>query len=548
MYLVTAKEMRDMDNETIESFGLPGMVLMENAGLGTVRFLVSMFPDILKKKVAIFSGRGNNGGDGFVIARYLNSMKVETCVYLLSKKDIVKGDAALNLKLLSKTEVPIIEITDEKSFQLYEKKIAESDILIDAILGTGLNSDVKGLFKEVINYINTLKKPVLAVDIPSGLNCDSGDICGVAVKADCTATFAFAKLAHMLYPGIDYTGKLDIINIGIPSYIVEKSLPQHRLLTSSYIASFFTKRAFDVHKGSTGHLLVIAGSRGKSGAAAMTAQAAIKSGSGLVSVAVPSSINSIMECLLIEAMTLPLNDTSEGMFLCPSTETLKNLFIGKKCIAIGPGIGRQAETIAFVHKVIKESCVPIVIDADGLNCIGKDNQIFAKSKVPIVLTPHPGEMSTLTGLSIDTIQKNRIFNARQFAEKFGVYLVLKGAKTIIAHPDGKIFINPTGNTGMASGGMGDVLTGIIASLITQGMPVEKAVQAGVFIHGMTADMFYDKTAFGFTASDVIQGLPQIINKIIMCKKNNQAIDCHIINFIRRSEEAVLEYCDERTTQ
>ncbi len=387
--------------------------------------------------------------------------------------------------------------------------------MVDAILGTGLNSDVRGLFKEVVTYINKLKKPVLAVDIPSGINSDSGDICGVAIKADYTATFAFAKIGHMLYPGLLYSGKLNIIDIGIPSYITEISSPRHQLLTPSYIASCIKKRPFNAHKGTAGHLLVIAGSRGKSGAAAMVAQAAGRSGCGLITTAIPASLNLIMEGLLIEAMTVPLDETPEGTFLCPSTKNLTTLLKGKSCVAIGPGIGKQAETKLFVEKVIKESSVPIVIDADGLNCLSNHTQLLTKANVPIILTPHPGEMSTLTGISTSDIQKDRIGHARKFAQKFNIYLVLKGARTIIAHPDGKIFINPTGNPGMASGGMGDVLTGIIASFITQNIPIEKAIHAGVYIHGIAADFYYNKTPFGFIASDIIKAIPQEISKLLL---------------------------------
>ncbi|MBU4421013.1 MAG: NAD(P)H-hydrate epimerase, partial [Proteobacteria bacterium] len=269
MYLVTAGEMQEMDRQTIESYGLPGRVLMENAGLGATRILLKQFKGLVDKKVGIVAGRGNNGGDGFVMARYLSQKGISVTVYLLAKKSMVKGDAAENLNLLAPLDITVIEMPDQKSFSKNKTSMLHQDIWIDAILGTGLKSDVKGYFRKIIEFINSLEKPVFSVDIPSGLNADTGRPCGACIQAHTTATFAFAKTGHLIFPGAGYTGNLEIIDIGIPNYIAEKVGPKQFLLTSALVRSTLQKRSPEAHKGNTGHLLIIAGSTGKTGAAAM---------------------------------------------------------------------------------------------------------------------------------------------------------------------------------------------------------------------------------------------------------------------------------------
>jgi NAD(P)H-hydrate epimerase len=353
------------------------------------------------------------------------------------------------------------------------------------------------------------------VDIPSGLNADTGRPCGACINADATATFGFAKTGHMLLPGADYTGDLEVIDIGIPHHIVEQVKPAHQLLTSALISNYFKPRPADAHKGATGHLLLLAGSPGKTGAAAMAAMSAMRVGAGLVTIGAPENINPVLENQVLESMTFPLSETREGMLAGSSFDDIIRLVSGKKCFAIGPGLGNALETKKLVLRVIQESTVPLVIDADGINSIAGHTDILHNLKAPAVLTPHPGEMSRLVGSNVADIQKNRTGFARDFAEKFNVHLVLKGAKTVIAHPDGSIFINSTGNSGMASGGMGDVLTGIIAGMITQGYSPESAAHTGVFLHGAAADELSKSTGpFGFLASDVINAIPGQIGSLV----------------------------------
>ena len=517
MYLVTADEMKEMDRRTIESFGLPGRILMENAGLGATQFFMERFKDISNKRIGVIAGRGNNGGDGFVMARYLAQKGMRVTVYLLSEKQNVQGDAAANLSLLLPLKVPVIEMPNAKAFAAHNTEMRHEAIWIDAIFGTGLRSDVKGFFREVIDFLNQLNRPVFAVDIPSGLNSDTGRPCGTCIRADATATFAFAKMGHFLLPGAEYTGNLKIIDIGIPPFIADGVKPLQFLLTPGLIRPVFQPRPPDFHKGDTGHILVIAGSPGKTGAAAMTAMSAMRAGAGLVTLGIPASLNPILETQVTETMTEPLPETKESVLGEASFNRIMALLSDKRCLAIGPGIGINPETKTLVRRLLQENKKPMVIDADGLNCLIGCTEMLRDFESPIILTPHPGEMARLIGTTAADVQRDRIHCARDFAQKFNVHVVLKGARTVIAHPDGSVFINPTGNPGMASGGMGDVLTGIIAGFIAQNHSPELATHAGVYLHGATADaLSKNKGPFGYLATDVMNALPETIKTIAGC--------------------------------
>ena len=515
MILVTANEMQRMDRRTIESFGIPGRVLMENAGRGATRFFFNQFSDLVDKRIGVVAGRGNNGGDGFVIARYLSESGIAVKVYLLAAHNRVQGDAAANLKLLEPLEIPLIEIPDESSFLDHQSDMAACDLWIDAILGTGLKSDVKGYFQRVIDFINALKQPVFAVDIPSGLNSDTGQPCGTCIRASATATFGFAKTGHMIYPGAGYTGVLEVVDIGIPAYIVQTVNPRQFLLTEDQIRSYLAPRVEDAHKGTTGHLLVVAGSPGKTGAASMTSISALRAGAGLVTLAIGESLNAVLEAQMLEAMTVPLPESRNGVIGKSAFDTIQKLMSGKKCLAIGPGLGQASDTRKLIHKIISESPVPVVVDADGINNLAGQVQILKNVRVPIILTPHPGEMARILDTSVVNIQQDRINCARNVAVDLNVHVVLKGARTVIAHPDGRVFINATGNAGMASGGMGDVLTGVIAGLIVQGFSPESAAHTGVYLHGAAADNL-ERTIgpYGYLAGEVMHAVPGEINKIV----------------------------------
>lgn len=515
MFLVTANEMQKMDRRTIEVFGIPGRVLMENAGRGATAFFLETLYRNNHGAVGVMAGRGNNGGDGFVMARYLHQKGIAVTVFLLSDKTRVAGDAAANLQLLETMGVPIVEILDEETFDKAHASLAHQQFWIDAILGTGLNSAVRGLFRKAIDFINQLGRPVFAVDIPSGLNADTGQVCGTAIQATATATFGFAKVGHLTFPGRTLTGRLRVVEIGIPPHVaMEVGCGQH-LITSRLVQRVLPRRTDSAHKGTTGHLLVLAGSPGKTGAAAMTATAAMRIGAGLVTLGVPRSLNPVLETLVTEAMTVPLDESDQGTLDESALDTISSLMAGKRCLAIGPGIGTSPSTGRLLAKLIESADIPLVIDADGLNLIAADPGILSTCKAPVVLTPHPGEMARLSGQSTAAIQENRIDQARLFAKTHGAIVILKGAGTVIAQPDGTVFVNPTGNPGMAAGGMGDVLTGIVAGLIAQGMTAEQAALSGVYVHGLAADsLSQSKAPVGYLATEVMQALPEAVRTIL----------------------------------
>jgi NAD(P)H-hydrate epimerase len=515
MILVTAAEMQAMDRRTIETGGIPGIELMENAGRGAARFLLDYFPEAIQNQIGIIAGKGNNGGDGFVIARYLSQKGIQVNVYLLAQSSAVKGDAAENLKLLKPLGIPVIELPDKKSFSNRQNDMQHVDLWVDSILGTGLKSDVRGYYRDVITFINSLKKPVFAVDIPSGLNSDTGQPCGACIQAQATATFGFAKSGHVLQPGAAFSGRLKIVDIGIPDHIAKEIGPQQYRLTRDQIRNYFQPRKPDSHKGTAGHLLVIAGSTGKTGAAAMTAMSAMRVGAGLVTLGVGQSINTILESQVLEVMTEPLPDLDNGHLGESALDRILDLTADKQCLALGPGLGQAKETRTLVTRIIQNSSIPLVIDADGLNNLAGHTQILKELQVPVIVTPHPGEMARLMKTSAAAVQADRMQSARDFAFEFNAHVILKGAGTVIAHPDGRAYINSTGNPGMAAGGMGDVLTGVIAGLITQGFSPESATHAGVYLHGAAADTLAESIGpMGYLAGEVRDAIPGEIKKMI----------------------------------
>lgn len=521
MFLVTADQMKDMDTQTIDSFGIPGRVLMENAGRGAVEFLLEKFKPGPAGKIAVFAGPGNNGGDGFVMARYLMEKGFGVKVFLLSSKTRLTGDAAANMVLAEKlcSRSPfcaIVEIPTAEIFQQQRSGICHHDLFVDAIFGIGLNSPVRGFFKDAIELMNASARPVFSVDIPSGLNANTGQPLGVAVRADATATFAFAKAGQVLYPGHQYTGELKVIDIGIPGFIArEKSLPL-ALMEKQDIAACFLPRKFPSHKGSYGHLLVVAGSVGKTGAAALCANAAMRCGTGLVTLGIGASLNPMIEPLVIEPMTHALPEQDPGVLSDHCLDEIMALLSTRQALAIGPGIGTAQGTQRLVSNLVQKSPVPLVLDADAINCLARDTSVLKTRKAPAILTPHPGEMARLCNLTPAEIQADRIGIASKFAKDLDVILVLKGAQTVVSFPDGRSFVCPTGNPGMASGGMGDVLTGMIAGFCAQGFSLENASLAGVYVHGLCADVLAGKTGnFGFVATDIIRVIPETIHQHLL---------------------------------
>jgi len=515
MKVVTAGEMRNIDSQTINEIGIPGIVLMENAGLAVVNVIERDFPLSTFRNVAIFAGKGNNGGDGLVIARYLAHKGYDVTIYLLAEPEKFSGDALTNLKIAQNIGLNIDYILSDE--QLNEKKgnILQNDIIVDAIFGTGLSGPVRGFASNVIDYLNSTKIPIIAVDLPSGLDSDTGKVEGSCIKAKITVTMALPKRGLLLYPGANFVGKLNIADIGIPQTVIDSQNIPVNLIQSDHIKNILPKRPRDGHKGLFGRVLVIAGSIGLTGAGAMASLSALRVGAGLVTLGTPESLNPIMEIKLTEAMTLPLPETQYQTLSLQSYDIIMQMIDKFDVVAIGPGLSRNRETIALVQKLCKDIHIPKVIDADGLNALAEDKNSLNELDEKTILTPHPGEMSRLIGKTTSDVQSDRINVAVNFAKEYGVTLVLKGVPTVVAYPNGEAYLNTTGNPGMASGGTGDVLTGTIAGFLAQGLNEKDSAILGVYIHGLAGDLAsIDRGECGLIAGDLIDFLPRAIKKLI----------------------------------
>ena len=513
MKLVTASEMRELDRRAIQDLGIPSLVLMENAGRTTYRILRREFP-APPGEVAVVAGRGNNGGDGFVVARYLANAGLPVVVFLLGPRDQVGGDARVNCEILGHLGVEVVEVLTDADLNPVVHRLAKAGLIVDALLGTGLNSPVQGLMAALIERLNHLRTPVLAVDIPTGLSADTGEVLGVALKATVTVTYGWPKLGQILPPGRDYVGRLWQVDISIPPDLA-RDVPLE-LAAAPDLRVLLPPRPFGSHKGAFGHLLVLAGSEGKTGAAAMSAAAALRAGAGLVTLGIPASLNDILAVKLTEAMTLPLPEAPGARAL--GKAALKPIldFLGpKSTLAVGPGLGTHPETRDLVCRLVRDLPQPMVVDADGVNHLAADPACLQSAAGPRILTPHPGEMARLVGLTPAEVQTRRLEVARETAAKFGVTLVLKGAQTLVAAPDGRVSLNPTGNPALASGGTGDVLTGLIGGFLAQGLAPWDAARLGVYLHGLAADDFVARHGpRGLIAGDLLRNFPDVLDEFI----------------------------------
>ena len=513
MKVVTADEMREIDRKAIEEYGIPGVVLMENAGRGAADAIEEFILDKDIDHILVVAGKGNNGGDGFVVARNLVNRGIECEVCLAGKKAAVRGDAKVNLDTAEKMGIEIIEIYDSVSD--LEALIKRSGLIVDALLGTGLNQEVSGFYRGVIEAINFSDLPVVSLDIPSGLDSTTGHILGTAVEADVTVTFCLPKIGAVIYPGAENVGELILVDIGAPSQLLKNDELKTAIILDEDMEDLLLPREADSHKGTYGHLLVVAGSTGKTGAAVMTGDAALRSGSGLVTVAAPASVNDILEVKLTEVMTEPLLSRNGEFLDRESLEQLLNIAEDKDAIVLGPGISRAPETGDLVRELLVALKAPAVIDADAIWHIAEDKEILKKCEEHLILTPHPGEMAKLLGVSSKDVQDDRVGISRKFAEEYGCWLVLKGARTVIAAPDGNVYINTTGNPGMASGGTGDVLCGMIGSLLGQGYTPPEASIAGVYLHGYAGDLVADeKGEASLIATDIIEKIPEVMKEFV----------------------------------
>ena len=533
MKVVTAEEMRQIDQDTIEGIGIPGIVLMETAGSAIVRAIEQYYPTC--QRIGIFAGKGNNGGDGIVIARQLAHIGRDVRLFLVSPPDSFTGEAQTNLQIAKrltasfglqaapKGGLRIEEIVTEADLESDTSlnSIKSCELLIDAIFGTGVRGTVRDPIATVINAINRLSTPILSVDLPSGLDADTGHPLGTCVRSDRTVTIGLPKRGLLMHPGAELAGKLEVVDIGFPKQVVDAQNIKVNWTTAAQAAQWMPPRPPSSHKGSYGRVLVVAGSTGMTGAAALASEAALRAGAGLVTLATPKHLNPILEGLLPEVMTLPLPETDVGSLSVSATSTILEFAVKTKSIlAIGPGLSQHPETVSFVHQLIRENReqgldLRMVIDADGLNALAQVRETISLLTSDAVLTPHPGEMARLTNTIVPTLEKDRISTAQQFASKYDVTLVFKGAPTVTSTPNGNLWVNSTGNPGMATGGMGDVLTGIIAGLMAQGIPSENAAALGVYLHGLAGDIGAERLGtHGLIASDVLKAMPEAILSLI----------------------------------
>jgi len=514
MKIVTSDIMKELDRKTILKHVVSGETLMERAGEGVFRAIKKNFSEEVSRGVTIVCGKGNNGGDGYVVARFLLQDGVQVFTFILGSKKDIKGDARLNLNRLIKLNARIIEISAGDDLRKNAGIMEKSGLIVDAIFGTGLSSGVTGMHRDVIEFINSLGKPVVSIDIPSGLSSDTGKILGCAVRADLTVTMGLPKLGQFLGHGIDYVGDLSVVDIGIPLSLVDSISSPYNLLDESELSGLFPRRRKGSHKGDFGHLLILAGSIGKTGAAALAAMAAVRTGAGLVTIGVPKSIYPIIASKLNEAMPEPLPETSAGTLSSRASKRIKELLDGKDALAVGPGLSTHSDTKKLLLNLVEDVEIPMVIDADGVNNLSGSLRSLGKAKALRILTPHPGEMARIMKSTTKKVQEDRIRIARDFAKEYGVVLVLKGARTVIADQEGNIAINSSGNPGMASGGMGDVLTGMIGSLLAQGFSPLDAARAGVFLHGWAADRVADELGeAGMSATDLLEKIPLGIRRL-----------------------------------
>jgi NAD(P)H-hydrate epimerase len=522
MRVLNAAQMREADRRTIEEIGIPSLVLMENAGRQVVAAIEAVHSDLLEESVAVLCGRGNNGGDGLVVARTLLQRGVDVSVFLLGNVDDVRCDSRTNLEILGRLGLSVVEIADGQAWELHASEVTACALIVDAILGTGLNAPLSGLLETVVADVNAAGVPIVSIDIPSGLSADSHEITGASIDASLTVTLGAPKLPLVLPPAETRSGDIVIADIGIPASVIESvDGPRVELLTRGLIRGLVNPRSPDSHKGDFGGVLIVAGSQGKTGAAHLAALGALRSGAGLVTVATPAACQPIVAAMAPEYMTFGIPEIA-GEIDARAIDRL--LDSARDVIAIGPGMGQGPSTRDFIRLLVDRATTPLVIDADGLNAFIDDpDRLTGRDDRDVIITPHPGEFARLVRMSSDEVQASRIDVARNFAVSHRVYLILKGHRTLIATPDEKIFINPTGNPGMATGGTGDVLTGMVAAWLAQLLDAEAACKVAVYLHGLAGDLAEaEQGEVAMTAGDLAACLGDAVMELTSRRKSQES--------------------------
>jgi len=513
--ILTSQQMRAIDRRAIATFGIPEIVLMENAGLQVLHCMQGVYADLPLRRILLLCGPGNNGGDALVVARHLHNRRISFEAILFGRRGRIRGSAAANLTMLHRAGVKPLEVTTAAGWARVRRRLRTSDLVVDAVLGTGLSRPVSGLLAEVFEEINDADVEVMAVDIPSGLAGDSAEIPGPCLAADHTVTFVRPKIAHVFPPAATVCGEVHVADISIPDEAVARQRVDLSLIEPVELLPHLPLRRAATHKGDYGHAVALAGSRGKAGAARMVALGALRAGCALVTVAVPAGIQRGLAPRAMEAMSEGLAETPRGTLAWGALSDVLTLLEGKSAAAIGPGLSAHPETVRIVREVVRRARLPLVLDADGLNAFAGDWKLLKRRPGrPLLLTPHPGEMARLMGLSTAQVQASRVEVARTLARDTGAYVVLKGYRTVIAAPDGRVRINPTGNPGMATGGSGDVLSGILVGLLAQGIDMGQAAAIGVYLHGLAGDLAAEEIGeMPLMARDILARFPRALARI-----------------------------------
>ena len=508
MRVLTAAQMQAVDRRAIDELGIPGMVLMENASVGVADAIGERFPDAAS--VSIFCGPGNNGGDGLALARILDARGYGVSTFLVLRSNEPGGDAGTQLAILERAGRPVERLGPEDPLEPAIRRAGAGDLVVDALFGTGLTRPLSGHFAELLHRLNGLGKPIVAVDLPSGLDGSRAQPVGPTLHADLTVTFAAPKIAHVLAPACEAVGELAVVDLGIPAELVEEADGELYLSTEADMRSLLLPRDPSSHKGTFGHVLLAGGSKGKSGAPVLAARAAVRGGAGLVTVAVPESILAPVDAGCVESMTVGLPETPRGEVGPGASHGLSAAANGKSAVGLGPGLGTGSDARELVISCLQTLAVPLILDADALNVVAGEWDLLKARCGPTVLTPHPGEAARWLGATAQEIQEDRLGAARHLAQKSGAVVVLKGYRTLIADPDGSLWINPTGNSGMATGGSGDVLTGLLTALSGQGHDPLSAARLAVYLHGLAGDIVAERTGrAGLAAGDLPAAVAEI---------------------------------------
>ncbi len=516
MRVVLPREMAALDRAAIEG-GKPSLDLMERAGRHVAEQARDLLVLVDGKTISIVAAKGNNGGDGFVAARYLASWGAMVKVYLLCGEDELSPDAAVNYRRFREEGGEIVRVEGS----LPAQELSGSDLIVDAIFGTGFRGTAEGKPAAAIESINACDCPVLAVDIPSGVEAGTGAVSGPAVRAERTVTFACPKVGLYLFPGAERVGQLVVVDIGIPQHLLSEIVKSDMfILEEEQVAALVPRRLPDAHKGECGRVFVLAGSAGLTGAAALCSRAAMRAGAGVVTLGVAAGLNAILEVKLTEVMTMPLPDEEDGHVAAQAVEIVLEAMAGYDTLALGPGLGTAPPTCRVVSELLRRTEKPVVLDADGLNCAAGDLDCLSGREYPTVITPHPGELGRMLGRSASDIQSSRLEAAVESSRRFGCVTVLKGAHTLVANPEERIFINPLAMGGLATAGSGDVLTGCIAALSAQGLEALEAALCGVFLHGKAAGIAAQMVggSIGMVAGDLISHLPLALQGLTSEKK------------------------------